>query len=99
MMRILLIAGVFLLASCITTTQDTSTKAFLTACSGYATALSALSGYRAAGQLSDAQVATVDRIRPALNKACRGNANVTLALVAAVQSGVAQLITIKGAVQ
>lgn len=98
-MRIILIAGMFLLASCITTTQDTQTKAFLTACSGYATALSSLAGYKAAGKLSGAQVATVDRLRPGLNKACRGSADVSAALLAVVQSGLAQLIVIKEAVR
>ena len=77
------------------TTSYTPAQSLLVSCKAYARTLTALAGYRAAGELTEDQVATVDEWRPILNDACTGEVPVTQDLLTAVEDALLKLIAIE----
>ena len=92
----LMVCGILLIIAACT---NQGVKSLLASCSAYSTALSSLAGYRRAGKLSDAQVASVERLRPVLNKACRDDSPDPDTSFRVVEAGLIELITIREAVQ
>lgn len=70
-------------------------KALLVACNGYTEALTSLATYRALGRLTPSQIATVDRLRPSLNTACKSDVTDARAALATVEAGLLQMLLIK----
>ena len=70
MRRAAALAVVLLLAACASDPQVRVIQSISAACAGYATALTDLAAYRAAGRLSEAQVAAVDRVRTVVTPLC-----------------------------
>ncbi len=60
----------FVVAACDPTKKITFDDERRAACAGYAEALDTAALHRELGQLSDAQIANVDAVRPFLNNAC-----------------------------
>ena len=83
----------FVIAACASTTEDK----IVVACQTYASSLSTLAVAKAAGDLSDAQIATVNDVRAILNPICQegrwSNADVALS---AVEQGIVRLAQVKG---
>ncbi len=87
------ISAAFLLAGC--ASSISMQENLQIACRAYAASLTSLAGYRAAGRLSEEQVAAVDHWRPTLNEACSGNVTETQDLLNLVESGVVSMIFIE----
>lgn len=69
-MRALAIGLVLVLSGCVGNVQPE--QKLVTACNAYANTLVVLAGYKQAGKLSAAQIASVDQIRAVVNPICSG---------------------------
>jgi hypothetical protein len=90
----LLIAAGLMLSAC--STVQAPEKTLIASCDTYGTAISRLAAYRAQGRLSDAQIATVDKVRAVAGPICAADAipdNADSA-IAAVDQAAANLLTI-----
>lgn len=87
------VLAAFLLAGC--ASAATSQQSLQIACRAYSASLVSLAGYRAAGHLSESQIATVDQWRPTLNQACSGEAADASGLLDLVEAGVTSMILIE----
>ena len=86
-------SAAFLLAGC--ASSISMQENLQIACRAYAASLTSLAGFRAAGRLTDEQVAAVDHWRPTLNEACNGEVMETEELLNLVESGVVSMIFIE----
>lgn len=87
-------SAAFLLAGCAASSVSLQENLQI-ACRAYAASLTSLAGFRAAGRLSEQQVATVEQWRPTLNEACSGNVENTDDLIGLVEAGVISMIFIE----
>lgn len=86
-------SAAFLLAGCASSVSLQENLQI--SCRAYAASLTSLAGFRAAGRLSEQQVATVEQWRPTLNEACSGNVENTDDLIGLVEAGVISMIFIE----
>lgn len=86
-------SAAFLLAGCASSVSLQENLQI--ACRAYAASLTSLAGFRAAGRLSEQQVAEVEQWRPTLNEACSGDVENTDDLIGLVEAGVISMIFIE----
>ena len=73
-------------------------KQLLVACQGYASTLTTLAGFKAAGKLGAQEIASVDALRPSLNIICLdGNWTNASAALDIVEDAMFQLIILENA--
>ncbi|WP_282609478.1 hypothetical protein [Pelagibius sp. Alg239-R121] len=87
------VSAAFLLAGC--ASSISLQENLQIACRAYSASLTSLAGFRAAGRLTDQQIAAVDQWRPTLNEACSGGITETDDLLNLVESGVVSMIFIE----
>lgn len=82
------------------TCAENPERALAVACQGYASTLTSLAVAKARGQLSEAQIATVDQARPGLNAICLdGEWTNPVEARTAVEAAMWQLILVQKEVQ
>ncbi len=87
------VSAAFLLAGCASSVSVQENLQI--ACRAYAASLTSLAGFRAAGRLTDEQIAAVEQWRPTLNDACSGRIDNTDDLLSLVETGVVSMIFIE----
>ena len=85
----------FLVIAALTACDMSPAERAITLCDTYQTTLRTLAGFRTAGELSDGQIATVDRLRPRANAICSGEIPTTEAMLGELDAVLLEFITIK----
>jgi hypothetical protein len=96
-MRRLAILVALGLAACVPQSTANSVQVAIAACDAYAAALHSLAVWRTAGELSAADIARVDVIRPRMNSICQGDVPTTNTVLIEFNAALTELILIERA--